>query len=149
MVESGPMDGKYARALEIAIGAAREAGALLVAELHRPGGPRGAGSHADADEEAEVAIRKRLTDAFPEWSYLGEETGRREGTAGHGPLDHLWLVGPNDGTAAFLRGLRSRRATPAVRGCSTTEAPGAPSAHRAPAHGPSGSPRSTGPGRAV
>lgn len=89
-------------ALEIAVSAALEAGAFLLAEFHRPGGPRGAGSHADADAEAELLIRQRLLDAFPDWGYLGEESG--PGT--FPPGAPYWAVDPNDGTTWFLNGLR-------------------------------------------
>ncbi len=89
-------------ALEAAIRAAREAGDLLRGDFHRPGGPRGAVDKADADLEAEERIRGRLRDAFPGWSYLGEETGR---ASGH-PGSPLWLVDPNDGTRDYLKGRR-------------------------------------------
>jgi ADP-ribosylglycohydrolase/fructose-1,6-bisphosphatase/inositol monophosphatase family enzyme len=87
-------------ALAVAVATAREAGALLRAELYRPGGPRGAGDHAEIDRPVEEVIRNRLLAAFP-WNYLGEETGR----AGTGQ-SLVWLVDPNDGTAAFLKGWR-------------------------------------------
>ncbi len=89
-------------ALEAAIRAAREAGDLLRGDFHRPGGPRGAVDKADADLEAEERIRGRLRDAFPGWSYLGEETGC---ASGH-PGSPLWLVDPNDGTRDYLKGRR-------------------------------------------
>lgn len=92
----------YAPALEAAIAAARAAGELLRAEFYRPGGPRKQNPHhADIDDEAEALIRARLTAAFP-FCYLGEETGAAEGN----DRRHRWLVDPNDGTAAFLRGWR-------------------------------------------
>ena len=91
-----------ARALEEAIAAAREAGELLRADFHRAGGPRGGGDKAEADLEAEHAIRRRLADAFPDWSYLGEETGRSNGR----PDAPVWLVDPNDGTRDYLVGRR-------------------------------------------
>lgn len=91
----------YAEALAVAVGAAREAGAMLREEFHRPGGPRGSGGHAEIDEPAERLIRERLLAAFP-WAYLGEETGRAAGGDPH----HLWLVDPNDGTSAYLKGWR-------------------------------------------
>jgi ADP-ribosylglycohydrolase/fructose-1,6-bisphosphatase/inositol monophosphatase family enzyme len=91
----------YAEPLQVAIEAARVAGAHLRAELHRPGGPRGAHDHAEADEEAEAMIRDRLTAATP-YAYLGEELGSRPGA----DPSHVWLVDPNDGTAPFLRGYR-------------------------------------------
>jgi ADP-ribosylglycohydrolase/fructose-1,6-bisphosphatase/inositol monophosphatase family enzyme len=91
----------YAQALATAVEAAREAGGTLREEFHRPGGPRGGGGHADIDRPAEEAIRKRLLAALP-WNYLGEETGRAAGDDRH----YLWLVDPNDGTSAYLRGWR-------------------------------------------
>ena len=89
-------------ALDVAIRAARDAGALLRADFHRAGGPRGGGAKAEADIEAEDLIRGRLRDAFPEWSFLGEETGRADGAPGA----PIWLVDPNDGTRDYLQGRR-------------------------------------------
>lgn len=89
-------------ALDAAVAAALEAGALLREELSRPGGPRGARSHADADLEAEVLIRQQLLKAFPHWGYLGEETGPGVFLAG----EPYWAVDPNDGTTWFLKGMR-------------------------------------------
>jgi ADP-ribosylglycohydrolase/fructose-1,6-bisphosphatase/inositol monophosphatase family enzyme len=91
----------YAQALAVAIEAAQAAGALLRQEFYRPGGPRGHGAHADIDAEAEHLIRGRLLAAFP-WNYLGEELQRTENNDPH----HLWLVDPNDGTSAYLKGWR-------------------------------------------
>jgi len=93
----------YRRPLEAAIDAALKAGAILREDFHRPGGPRGEGAHADADTEAERAIRGALTAAFPGWGYVGEETGSQPRAAGE---PHLWLVDPNDGTRDYLRGHR-------------------------------------------
>jgi ADP-ribosyl-[dinitrogen reductase] hydrolase len=87
--------------LSLAIAVAREAGALLREEFHRPGGPRGSGGHAEIDEVAEKLIRERLLAAFP-WRYLGEETG----PGGDSASSYLWLVDPNDGTSDYLRGQR-------------------------------------------
>ncbi len=89
-------------ALDLAVSAARQAGDLLRADLHRPGGPRGGGDKADADTEAERLVRARLLAAFPGWGYLGEETGREEGEPGA----PIWLVDPNDGTRDYLKGRR-------------------------------------------
>jgi ADP-ribosylglycohydrolase/fructose-1,6-bisphosphatase/inositol monophosphatase family enzyme len=57
---------------------------------------------AEADTEAEMLIRRRLREAFPEWGFIGEETGS-EGVRAGGPL---WLVDPNDGTRDYLKGRR-------------------------------------------
>ena len=90
-------------ALTVAVAAAREAGALLQRDRNLAAGPRGAGSHADADDEAETLIRAQLLAATPGWGYLGEETGHVPPAAGS---PYLWLVDPNDGTASYLRGWR-------------------------------------------
>lgn len=89
-------------ALQQAVAAAREAGALLRADFHRPGGARGHLDKAEADTEAEWLIRGRLQQAFPGWGYLGEETGA---AAGHPGLP-VWVVDPNDGTRDYLLGRR-------------------------------------------
>jgi ADP-ribosylglycohydrolase/fructose-1,6-bisphosphatase/inositol monophosphatase family enzyme len=91
-----------ARALAVAVAAARSAGELLRQDFHRAGGPRGGGDKAEADVEAELQIRGRLLAAFPSWGYLGEETGREEAGAGA----PIWLVDPNDGTRDYLVGRR-------------------------------------------
>jgi ADP-ribosylglycohydrolase/fructose-1,6-bisphosphatase/inositol monophosphatase family enzyme len=90
------------RALDEAISAATAAGEILRTDFHRPGGPRGAVDKAEADTEAERLIRGRLTAAFPDWRYLGEETGR----AGPETDAPIWLVDPNDGTRDYLAGRR-------------------------------------------
>jgi ADP-ribosyl-[dinitrogen reductase] hydrolase len=90
------------RALETALLAAREAADLLRRDFQRVGGPRGKGDKAEADTEAEELVRGRLRGAFPEWSYLGEETGRAQGKQGA----PVWLVDPNDGTRDYLKGRR-------------------------------------------
>ncbi len=91
----------YEHELTSAITAAREAGARLLAELYRPGGPRGGGDHADADTDAERQIRDRLMAATP-FSFRGEELGHVAGA----DTAHVWVVDPNDGTSPFLQGAR-------------------------------------------
>ena len=92
----------YSRALAAAVDAAREAGAILRGDFGLPGGAPGNGrDHADADVRAERLIVERLRAAFPQWGGLCEETGRFGGDG-----EHVWLVDPNDGTAAYLRGQR-------------------------------------------
>jgi ADP-ribosylglycohydrolase/fructose-1,6-bisphosphatase/inositol monophosphatase family enzyme len=94
----------YERPLRVAVAAAREAGAVLQAEFHRPGGPRGGGGHCAADAQAEALIRDRLGAEFPQYGMRGEELDRD-----CPPQDaerHVWVIDPNDGTAAFLKGHR-------------------------------------------
>jgi ADP-ribosyl-[dinitrogen reductase] hydrolase len=99
---------RYQAALSVAIEVAREAGEILREEFHRPGGPEGTAHHAEADDRAEAHIRKRLLAAEP-WSYLGEESGAESRDS-----DHLWLVDPNDGTAAYMKGRRGSSVSIAV-----------------------------------
>lgn len=93
---------ELAEALRIAVHLAREAGDMIRRESWRPDGPRGYGSHADVDDEVDAFLRDALAQAFPSWSYYGEETGLREAADVH----TFWLVDPNDGTMSFLRGFR-------------------------------------------
>lgn len=51
-----------------------------------------------ADVECEQEIRRILCDAFPQYGFYGEETGRTREDA-----SHLWLVDPIDGTKGFVR----------------------------------------------
>ena len=90
------------RALDCAVTAAREAGDVLREDFFRPAGPRGKVDKAEADVEAERLIRGRLLETFPDWGYLGEETGRVEAAPG----SPIWLVDPNDGTRDYLVGRR-------------------------------------------
>ena len=98
------MSVSYQIALDAAISAAKEAGDLLRKEFHLPGGPRGSGGHAEVDQRAEQVIREKVLAVFPA-AYRGEETG----SAGGGDKDHIWLVDPNDGTSAYLKGWRGSR----------------------------------------
>lgn len=91
----------YGPALAAAVVAARAAGEILRREFHWPGGPRGQGSQADSDGEAERVIRERLH-ATGDWPY-------RRGALGEAPgadSSHLWLVDANGDTEAYLRGHR-------------------------------------------
>lgn len=97
------MSTRYQEALALAISAAREAGDLLRAALHR--GPRGVDGKDPADTEAEQLLRDRLTAAFPSYGFRGEEEPSLD-TAPRDPEQHYWLVDPNDGTSAFQDGHR-------------------------------------------
>jgi len=91
-----------ARALAVAEESARVAGQILRGEMHLPTGPKGGGSHAEADSVVEKVLRARLTGAFPAWKWYGEEGGGNH----PGPGETGWIVDPNDGTSAYLRGYR-------------------------------------------
>jgi myo-inositol-1(or 4)-monophosphatase len=53
---------------------------------------------SDADRAAEAAIRAELDRRFPQYSFLGEETGS------FGENARLWIVDPLDGTLNFVQG---------------------------------------------
>lgn len=58
---------------------------------------------SEADLNTELLIRDRLTKAFPQDAFLGEET---EPTA-YAPGQGIWVVDPIDGTQPFCLGLTS------------------------------------------
>ena len=91
--------------LEAAIVVAREAGGLLRAEFHRPGGPRGAPGKAPIDGEVEALLHARLAGAFPTFGFRGEEHPALN-RAPREARQTSWLVDPNDGTSPFQRGHR-------------------------------------------
>ncbi len=82
------------------ITAVEAAGAMIRAEFHRPGGPRGTTHKAFVDTEVELFLKNTLTALHPA-SWLGEETDCHE-------IDgsDTWIVDPHDGTADFMNGLR-------------------------------------------
>ncbi len=53
---------------------------------------------SDADRASEAAIRAELDRRFPQYSFLGEETGS------FGQNSRLWIVDPLDGTLNFVQG---------------------------------------------
>ena len=96
------MTDRYAFARDLA----RRAGALaldfwrrraeLVVELKGPGD-----FVSLADREVETLIRRDLARAFPDDTFLGEETAAQF----EGAIDRCWVVDPIDGTHNFLRGI--------------------------------------------
>ena len=54
-----------------------------------------------ADNRAEAILKQELMKARPGYSFLGEESGRHEGT----DQTHTWIVDPLDGTTNFLHGI--------------------------------------------
>jgi myo-inositol-1(or 4)-monophosphatase len=54
-----------------------------------------------ADRKAEQTLREELMAARPGYSFLGEESGRTEGS----DKTHTWIVDPLDGTTNFLHGI--------------------------------------------
>src|SRR5690606_3193193 len=53
-----------------------------------------------ADRDVETLIRDKLSAAFPQDGFLGEEYGLTEGSSGF-----TWVIDPIDGTACFVHDL--------------------------------------------
>jgi myo-inositol-1(or 4)-monophosphatase len=91
--------------LDLAVRAARAAGALLVDRFHRPASGIELKSSqtdpvSDADRDAESLIAGLLRDERPGDGVLGEEGAGSKGASGLG-----WVVDPLDGTVNFLYGI--------------------------------------------
>jgi myo-inositol-1(or 4)-monophosphatase len=56
---------------------------------------------SQADRQAEQTLYEELKKARPDWGFLGEEGGTREGD----PDKPRWIVDPLDGTSNFLHGI--------------------------------------------
>jgi myo-inositol-1(or 4)-monophosphatase len=56
---------------------------------------------SQADRQAEETLYEELKRARPDWGFLGEEGGTREGD----PDKPRWIVDPLDGTSNFLHGI--------------------------------------------
>jgi myo-inositol-1(or 4)-monophosphatase len=94
--------------LEVAIDAAREAGAILRAEFDRPKKISYKGDVdivTESDKRSEAAIVARLRSHFPSHAIVGEEGS--EGTTpekGARGAKYTWHVDPLDGTTNFAHG---------------------------------------------
>lgn len=97
-------------ALLVAVGAARDAGALLRERLAQPRDVRFKGAVdlvTDADQAAEALIAGRIRAAFPDHRLIGEEGARGAGAGGTDQGDSArfgWLVDPLDGTTNYAHG---------------------------------------------
>lgn len=92
--------------LNVMIRAARQAARRLVRDFgeveHLQVSVKGAGDFVSAaDVSAEETIREILTEARPNYGWLGEESGF---AAGEDPT-RRWIVDPLDGTTNFLHGI--------------------------------------------
>ncbi|MDE2481388.1 MAG: inositol monophosphatase [bacterium] len=89
--------------LTIALEAAREGAAVLLAHANRPLEIAEKGRRADlvtaADRASEAAILAVLRAAFPSAAVLAEESGAAPGTS-----DERWIVDPLDGTTNYAHG---------------------------------------------
>jgi myo-inositol-1(or 4)-monophosphatase len=107
--------------LEVAVEAARGAGAMLLERVRR-GGERDVSSKStptdlvsDADVAAERAIRELLAERRPHDGFVGEEEGSAGGSSGLS-----WVVDPLDGTVNYLFGIPQWCVSVAVRDADRT-----------------------------
>lgn len=92
-----------AEIMAVAVEAARQTGALLMAERDRIASVEEKGDRSlvtNVDCEAERVIRRAIETHFPTHGILGEEGGRRSGEA-----EYVWVVDPLDGTHNYIRGV--------------------------------------------
>jgi myo-inositol-1(or 4)-monophosphatase len=100
--------------LEVAVDAAREAGAILLAEYGRPQKFSYKGEVdivTESDRRSEQAIVARLRSHFPRHLIVGEEGAGKDGagkeataSAASGGPRHCWYIDPLDGTTNFAHG---------------------------------------------
>ena len=102
--------------LEVAVDAARMAGALLLERVQR-GAERSVSAKStptdlvsEADLSSERAIRELLAERRPRDGFVGEEGTQEEGSSGL-----RWVVDPLDGTVNFLFGIPQWCVSVAVR----------------------------------
>ena len=92
--------------LNVMIKAARKAGRTLKRDFgeveHLQVSLKGPANFVTAaDRKAEEILREELSTARPGYGFLGEESGRHEGT----DKTHTWVVDPLDGTSNFVHGI--------------------------------------------
>lgn len=90
--------------LEIAVDAAREAGAILLREFDRPQKVSSKGEVdlvTEADKKSEAEILSRLRNHFPAHAILAEEGGESGSVVS---AKYHWYVDPLDGTTNFAHG---------------------------------------------
>jgi len=89
--------------LDIAIGAARESGRIQIEHRRNIGAVRLKGAInlvTEVDLLCEEAIKKIITQEFPDHAFLAEEGGEREGRGS----SCKWIVDPLDGTTNYAHG---------------------------------------------
>lgn len=104
-LESNELQARYRLACELA-----KAGAELAFEYYQQRDRLTVDHKGDdlqdvvsvADKRVEAFVKQRITDAFPQDGFLGEESGTQMPDA-----RVLWVVDPIDGTSCFLNGLHT------------------------------------------
>ena len=110
--------------LNMALRAARAAGDIIAQSAERVDlvdvEAKGLNDYVTkVDRAAERAIMDVLQKTYPTHGFLGEETGRREGS-GEG-ADWLWIIDPLDGTTNFIHGFPQFAVSIAVQHKGVTE----------------------------
>lgn len=90
--------------LDFALSVASEASGLILRHYQNPDleveRKRDSSPVTEADKGAELLIRERLAETFPDDAILGEEFPTKEGTTGF-----RWILDPIDGTKSFIHGV--------------------------------------------
>jgi myo-inositol-1(or 4)-monophosphatase len=89
--------------VNIAVGAARRAGEVIVRNLDRGGGITASEKSrndfvSEVDRAAEQVLIATIRKSYPDHGFLAEESGRHDGN------DYTWIIDPLDGTTNFLHG---------------------------------------------
>jgi myo-inositol-1(or 4)-monophosphatase len=97
---------QHSALLNVMVKAARQASRTLKRDFgeveHLQVSLKGPGNFVTAaDRKAEEILREELAKARPGYGFLGEESGRHEGS----DATHTWIVDPLDGTTNFLHGI--------------------------------------------
>ena len=91
------------RALDVAIKAARAAGALMKKNFHEPKKINETAQYdikLELDVKCQQLIEKKLAAAFPKISVMGEE-----GDSGDAASEYRWVIDPIDGTVNYAYGI--------------------------------------------
>jgi myo-inositol-1(or 4)-monophosphatase len=86
--------------LTIAVRAARKAGDFIIREANHISAVESKSTHdyvTNVDKAAEQLIIETISSAYPEHSFLGEESGET------GESEFQWVIDPIDGTTNFIR----------------------------------------------
>ncbi len=86
--------------LTIAVRAARKAGDFVIREANHITSVESKSEHdyvTNVDKAAERLIIETISNAYPEHSFLGEESGEM------GQNDYQWIIDPIDGTTNYIR----------------------------------------------
>jgi len=86
--------------LTIAVRAARKAGDFIMREANHISAVESKSQHdyvTNVDRAAEQLIIETISSAYPDHSFLGEESGES------GESDFQWVIDPIDGTTNFIR----------------------------------------------